>query len=115
VVYRDGGFEPPERYKLFSFPKVRRLVVRRLVAQLVAAGRCRKSPKVKLCLAAGNIARVSDRAALERRCATQGWGLFTPEWILAGLEAAGRRDYENDVVTVVAKLIARTRAAEMPD
>lgn len=47
--------EAEKRYKLFCEPTLRRIVLRRLERQLVSGGFCASKPKIRLCLAAGNV------------------------------------------------------------
>src|SRR5712692_6420980 len=63
-----------KRYKLFCDATLRRVVLRRLERQLVAAGFCPPAPTLKLCLAAGKIRGDEDtlRAHFERK----GWILL---------------------------------------
>lgn len=94
-------------YKLFSEPQTRAVVFRRLATQLVALGAITPNPTFSLCLAAGKIASDADRAGLHRIFAANGWTLWDEEWIggeLAHLAGAG---YENDVTSIVAKLLLR--------
>lgn len=107
VVFRSGAFEPPKRYKLFGDEILRRVVLECATRQLSASGACAASPKITLCLAAGKIAKKSDRAGLERHFADLGWRLLSPEWVKSRLLAASKRGYENDVAFVVSKLLLR--------
>ena len=105
VIFRGGCFEPQQRYKLFSDRRTRDVVLDRLARQLVASKACRRSPSVKLCLAAGKIARKSDRKALAKHFAKRGWGLLDEEWIQARLKSVSGMGYQNDVAHIVAKLL----------
>ncbi len=107
VVFRNGSFEPPTRYKLFTDDKLRDVVLARLQEQLVASGACRRSPRVTLCLAAGNVARVTDREGLRMHFGAQRWQLFDEDWICERLMSTASAGYENDVAHVAAKLILR--------
>jgi hypothetical protein len=60
-------------------------------------------------LAAGKIASDGDRAGLERHFLAKGWQLWDVEWIASRLEGIAGRGYENDVVSIVAKLLERRR------
>lgn len=105
VIFRNGAFEPEERYKLFTNDILRSVVLERLAEQLQDIGACLHSPHVRLCLAAGKIARKSDRDDLRRYFASNGWLLFDSDWICERLRGAARRGYENDIAFVVSKLL----------
>jgi hypothetical protein len=96
-----------DRYKLFNDALLRRTVLRRLTKQLERVRSCRKSPKVRLCLAAGRVVSEKDRERLKSYFDSRGWLFFDKEWIRAGLEAYAGGGFENDVVAVVAKLLLR--------
>jgi len=107
VGFIGGQFQPPERYKLFSEPRLRRVVLSRLGKQLEEAGATGPNPAMRLCLAAGKVARKSDRAGLVARFKTEGWGLFDEAWIRQGLADTSGAAYEDDVAFIVAKLLLR--------
>lgn len=107
VIFRDGSFEPPKRYQLFSNSRLRAVVLRRLALQVEEAGLCRATPRTTLCLAAGKIAQRSDYEAMRVCFSEQGWKLFDPEWIRQRLIQASECGYENDVSVVVSKILWR--------
>ncbi len=107
VIFRNGSFEPPRRYKLFTEAKLRSVVLNRLRKQLCESGACTSSPTVRLCLAAGHIANKTNTEAMKRHFAKKEWLLFDATWICQELKAAATESYENDVAFVVAKLLLR--------
>jgi hypothetical protein len=107
VVFQAGAFNPPKRYKMFIDSALRRVVLKRLAAQLVKTGACADRPKLKLCLAAGKIANGTDMAGLKRHFVRNDWTLFDDCWIREQLTTASKRGYENDVAFVVSKLLLR--------
>jgi len=109
VVFRNNKFEPEKRYKLFSEPKLRSVVLSRLLRQLRRTGSCTGNPKVRLCLAVGNIAHKTDRDGLERHFEMKKWGLFGPDWVFDRLSKAASKGYENDVAFIVSKLLLRNK------
>lgn len=115
VTFRRGQFEPAQRYKLFTEPKLRQVILRALEAQLVKSGACRPRPKTKLGLAAGRVASGTDREALEMFFRKHGWELFDDARIRGMLHRTKDADYENDVALVATKILladARRRARE---
>lgn len=93
------------RYKIFANKKLRDVATARLCTQTVAQGFSRRNPKVEYCLVAGHIADGS-RVALESRFKSEGWHLRTETWIREHLERMAGVAYEDDVATMVAKLIS---------
>jgi len=109
VIFRGGQFDPPSRYKLFSNTKLRETVLRRIALQLVEAGSCVQAPKVQLALATGNLAAKSDRPGIKAEFEKQGWRLFDDVWIREQLKTVATDAYENEVATIVAKLLLKQR------
>jgi len=114
VIFRNGAFEPADRYKLFVDPALRSVVMKRLARQLLSTGACAPSPRIILCLATGKIATKSDQKGLHRHFAKNRWRLFDPEWLRQGLMAAAGAGYENDIAFVVSKLLLRKSAKTRP-
>jgi hypothetical protein len=95
------------RYKLFLEPELRRVVLKRLVAQLQEAGSCAPSPKVILCLVAGRVVGEQDREKLRGHFEKKGWLFWDDEWLRNALGQAAKQGYEDDVSAVVAKVLLR--------
>ncbi len=94
-----------KRYKLFCDSTLRKVVLRRLERQLVAAGFCARRPTVRLCLAAGKIR--GDESWLRTYFEGKGWVLWGPEYIRRELKGLRDSGYEDTVAAVVAKLLLR--------
>jgi hypothetical protein len=109
VKFRNGQFEPIKTYKLFCDQELRDTILSRLKRQLIEKGACPNSPSVKLCMAVGHIASVTDRRGLSTLFKSHGWSLFDDAWILEKLREAATTSFENDIAHVVAKLIVRNR------
>jgi hypothetical protein len=104
------GAKLSKRFKLFTRDKIREIVLARLGRQLEERGFCPPSPRITLCLAAGNIASDkggSNRASLKQHFAEKGWLLFDKDWLLDQLETLAGAGYENDVGIMVAKLYSK--------
>lgn len=112
VMFRNGRFEPENRYKLFNNAVLRRVVLVRLVTQLRGTGACAGSPKVTLCLAIGKTASKTDQEGLKTHFDSNRWRLFDAEWVKNQLLLASKRGYENDVAFIVSKLLLRNRPTE---
>ena len=102
-----AGSRGPDRYKLFNSDKLRNVVRKRLVDQLIKAGACLPSPRVTLCLAAGKIRNQTDRHKLQQHFKEKRWLLWDDEWIGVALQQISKDGYENDVGSIVAKLLVR--------
>lgn len=95
------------RYKLFNEDILRETVLARLSRQLVESGLCQDHPKVRLCLAAGKIATEFDRNTLQEHFKSNGWFLFDDTWLRTKLLEVSEAGYENQVSSIVAKLLLR--------
>lgn len=111
VIFRNGVFEPEERYKLFSEPHLRDVVLGQLGVQLHWDGLCRASPTIRLGLATGKIASKSDRDGLAEHFQANGWELYTDRRIRELLERTAKAGYENEIALVATKILTRNRAA----
>jgi len=95
------------RYKLFNDSVLRRTILGRLVKQLVSSGACALSPSVILCLAAGKVAGEPDREKIATLFGRNGWRFFDDSWLRERLLAVSNSGYENEVSSVVAKILLR--------
>ena len=100
------------RFKLFTEPLLREVVLNRLVAQLQERKAIAKRPRVKLCLVAGKIASENDRTQLKDHFNKNGWVFWDKEWLKHSLESAAEGGYENDIADVVAKILKRNKDAQ---
>lgn len=107
VIFRNSTFDIPARYKLFTEPKLRSVVLGRMATQLHESGACALKPKITLCLATGKIASRTDRDGMTKHFQDNGWLLFDDEWVRERLGKTANAGYENDVSYVVAKLLRR--------
>lgn len=98
-----------KRYKLFNDNVLRKTVLGRLIKQLVASGSCASSPAAKLCLAAGKVASETDRDKIKTLFERNGWGFFDDSWLRDKLLAVSNSGYENEVASVVAKILLREK------
>ena len=105
VVFRNGDFEPPHLYKLFTDPILREVVFSRLKDQLYERGFCGADPTIIFCLAAGKIASRTNKKEMEDYFATNGWELFDQEWIREQLGKDANGGYENNIAHMVSKLL----------
>jgi len=110
-----AGTDGADRYKLFTDSNLRSVVIKRLISELVEVGSCLPDPSVTLCLAAGKVKSQRDRDALRQHFNENGWLLWDDQWICKALRNVSNGSYENDVASVVAKLLLRGSAASAGD
>ena len=96
-----------DRYPLFTNPVRRSVIFNRLETQLIETGLCRSSPKITLCLVAGHVASDQDRILLRDHFQRQEWQFWDEEWLIASLDELAMCEYENEVSTIVAKILLR--------
>lgn len=96
-----------KRYKLFNDPVLRKTVLGRLVKQLISSGSCLSSPSVTLCLAAGKVAGEPDREKIRKLFDRNGWKFFDDSWLREKLLTVSDSSYENEIASVVAKILLR--------
>jgi hypothetical protein len=99
---KDGRLN--NRYKLFNGPTLWSVVRKRLVTQVVKCGLCRPRPRVRLCLAAGKV-KNHDFEGLSALFKKRGWVLWDADWLETRLKAMARGGYDDQVASVVAKLL----------
>jgi hypothetical protein len=94
-------------YKLFNSAILRRVVFHHLARQLTEHGLCRPSPKIVLCLAAGNIATAKDKEELTSLFKRRKWLLFDDSWLRGKLKDVSDTKYENEIAAIIAKILLR--------
>ncbi len=98
-----------DRYKLFNEPNTYRVVTSRLRKQLMAAGLIVPKAKIRLCLAAGNIAGKTGPERVAEYFSQKEWLLFAPDWLREQMVALSKDGYNNSVASVSAKILLRGR------
>lgn len=93
-----------QRFKTFTDDNYREIATRVLVDQLVDSELVRPDPAVQYWLIAGNVAKGSQTAVSEH-FAQREWVLRGRDWITAELQKLMDEPYEDDVVTMAAKLL----------
>ena len=97
------------RYKLFTDEKLRETVFNRLALEMEILGACARKPKVTLGLACGKIASAKDHGELKAHFEQKGWELFDPDWLKEKMKQLSEASYENQISSVVAKLLLREK------
>ena len=107
------GGRNAQRYKMFVNADLRRMVLKSLVEQLIGSGTVAGTPIPKLGMIYG-YATPSNTETLVAHFEENGWGLYGPEWLRGHLQKMALRSYDNQVASVVAKLLLpRSAAARM--
>lgn len=97
---------PEGRYKLFTSERYRRIVLQRLLQDLMEQGMANARTRVRLGLAAGNVYQNQEeavRAAMDAR----DWLFWSPTDIKNKVQAQAKRGYENDAAVITAKILMR--------
>lgn len=95
-----------KRYKLFNEPNTLSVVSNRLIEQLGKLGLIQEDPKIKLVLAAGNVASPS-RDSLSKHFDEMGWLLWDQAWLKDRLLRIAKGGYDNSIAAVTAKMLTR--------
>jgi hypothetical protein len=106
AAHFEAGSKYAHRYKLFHDAVLRETVLERLKLQSVERGLCRADTTVRLGLIHGHATK-HNAPLLAEIFRSNGWLLFGPDWINKHLEAMSAGSYENNTVSVVAKLLLR--------
>lgn len=103
-----NGTKSPDqdRYKLFNDAVLRETIFGRTRIQLAECGACRPNAKIRLCLAAGKV-RKQDRVWLRDHFKANNWEFWDEPWLKHKLKLMAEQGYENQVSSVVAKLLLR--------
>ena len=105
----DSDVPTKGRYKLFNESRLRDVVLKRLQAQLVGEGLVLPSSTIGLAMAVGKFKSASDREELRERFLSRDWQLIDDLQLRKWALELSERGYEDNVATIVAKLIAPDR------
>lgn len=96
-------------FKMFNRQPLRELVITSLLGQLRREGLLvGEEPTVRLVLVAGKV-HAAEEPKLRALFAERGWSFIGPSEVAAGVRAFADRGYENDVITIVTKVLERNR------
>jgi hypothetical protein len=105
-AFKNKDSDAARRYKIFTDDEYREVVSERLKEQVNQSGLVLPEVKLCYCLVAGKIDRNSHRE-LSDIFNKRGWLLYDADWLSTGLEKLSQSNYENDIATVVSKLLLR--------
>jgi hypothetical protein len=103
-----SGQDPKDakRYKLFTNSRFREAVTRRLREEYLDRGLIKHDTRISYGLAAGHI-HSGDEPKIAEYFSKNGWKLFTPEMVKEKVKRLSKRGWEDDLVTMTAKLILK--------
>ncbi len=94
------------RYKLFTNNTFREIVTNQLKKQFIDQELINSDTKINYALAAGHI-RNGDEQPIMDYFSSKGWQVFTPNQIKDYLKQLIDKGWENDLVTITAKLLRK--------
>jgi hypothetical protein len=95
---------PEGRYKLFTSERYRRIVLQRLLHDLIKYGMADSETKILLGLAAGNVYQ-DQSEAIRELMKKHNWRFWSPEDIRKKVRALANCGYENDPAIITAKIL----------
>ena len=101
-----------KRYKLFTNTKLREVVRRQLRKEYLERDLIKQDTKINYALAAGHIFR-DDEPRIAEYFSAKGWKLFTPKQISEEISQLSQKGWEDNLVTMTAKLIQREVKAKV--
>ena len=97
---------PEGRYKLFTCPRYRKIVLSRLKKDLIELGMADKGLKVRLGLVAGKVYR-NRSEDLRKLLVSKRWFFWAPEDVRDKVNALAAKGYENEPAIITAKILMR--------
>lgn len=95
-----------KRYRLFTDKKFREVVTKRLLEHYLDKGLINEDTEVNYVLAAGKIYS-NDEEKIREYLTSKGWGLIPPNDIKEKVKELALKSWEDNIVTITAKLILR--------
>jgi len=109
-VYSDAvctdEYRASKRYRLFNETKYRRIVSKRIAEEYLGSGLINSKTNINYALAAGKI-HSGDEDNLRANFSKKGWILITPSEIKNKVKELANKGWEDNLVTMTAKLIMR--------
>jgi hypothetical protein len=102
----DEKDELAERYRLFTNGKFREVVTKALREEYLERGLINEKTKINYALAAGHI-HSGNEPSIAKYFSDNGWKLFTPEQIKEKVRQLSTKGWEDDLITMTAKLILK--------
>lgn len=99
--------EQAGRYKLLTSENYRRVLAERLRTDWLQSGHINRQTQIGFGLIAGNVYMHQDES-LEKYFTDKGWLFWGPQKIKEKVRQLSDKGYENNAVTIAAKLLMRT-------
>ena len=97
------------RYRLFTNSKFRDIVTKRLREEYLEQGLINEKTKINYALAAGKIHSSWDESKISDHFSRRGWKLFSPKEIKEKVVELSEKGWEDNLVTMTAKLILKEK------
>ena len=94
------------RYRLFNHTTFREIITERLREEYLERGLIKENTEINYGLAAGKI-YTREESDIRDCFKTKGWRLFLPEQIKAKIRELSHKGWEDNLVTLAAKLVLR--------
>jgi len=104
--FRSGSWAA-KRYRLFADEKFRKIVTKRLKEDYLQRGLINRKTKINYALAVGKFYSPNDEPITKAFFTRKGWELFTPKQIKGKIKELSQKGWEDNLLTVAAKLIMR--------
>lgn len=101
---KDPGYN---RYKMFNYPTYRDIISHALKRQTVQDGLTQTNPTLKYCLVAGNTRSPQNRDSIKKHFDSNGWLFYAEDWLIDQLGKYKDLAYEDDIATMMSKLLLR--------
>ena len=95
-----------KRYRLFTDDRFRKIVTDKLRQEYLKKGLINENTRINYALAAGNI-YANDEPKISEYFEERGWKLFSPEKIKDVIKKLSEKGWEDNLVTITAKLILK--------
>lgn len=106
-----GKFNPKmdtwKRYRLFADTTFRGIITKRLKEEFLDSGLINQKTKISYALAVGKFYSVHDETPTRTYFSKRKWKLFSPEQIKAKIRTLAEKGWEDNLVTMTAKLLLR--------
>jgi hypothetical protein len=103
----DADSWAAKRYRLFANSKFRTVVTKRLREQFLEEGLINEKTKINYALAVGKFYSTKDEPTTRAHFSKRGWKLFSPQQIKARIRTLAEKGWEDNLVTMTAKLLLR--------
>jgi hypothetical protein len=107
AVSGDDKKQFADRYRLFNNNKFRDIVTKKLREEYLEQGLINETTKINYALAAGNIHSSADESKIRDYFSPRGWKLFSPKEIKEKIMELSEKGWEDNLVTITAKLILK--------